>query len=289
MEPAERSLLYREAPLMPETVYMPVPAQPRQRVWLHVLLFVLTIGTTIFAAGPLFSAGLLLILTAHEFGHYFAARKYNVPVSLPYFIPFPISLFGTLGAFIRMSPRIPHRRALFDIAAAGPIAGLIFAIPVSYLGIAKSTIVQKAALPAHTISLGEPLLFKGLTWILHGHTSANADLLLHPLAFAGWAGMFVTALNLLPISQLDGGHIAYSLSGARSRIVASAMFIGLGVYCLATRNTTWIPLLLLLMFMGVQHPPSRDDGLPIGRTRIFLGALLAVVFVTCFSLVPIKL
>src|SRR5579885_355497 len=127
MEPVQPELLNPVPQFYPEPVVLTPPAVPRQRVWLHVLLFALTIATTWYTAGPVFSLGLLSILTAHEFGHYFTARKYNVPVSLPYFIPFPFSLFGTLGAFIRMSPRIPHRRALFDIAAAGPIAGLVLA------------------------------------------------------------------------------------------------------------------------------------------------------------------
>jgi membrane-associated protease RseP (regulator of RpoE activity) len=249
----------------------------------------LTILSTWFVAGPVFSAGLLSILTAHEFGHYFTARRYRVPVSLPYFIPFPFSLFGTLGAVIRMSPRIPSRRALFDIAAAGPLAGMVLALPLTYLGIARSAIVAKSAIPAHSITLGEPLLFKGLGWLVHGALSKNVDLMLHPLAFAGWAGMFVTALNLLPIGQLDGGHVTHALFGNRSRLVAGAMFLGLGLYCIVTKNVTWIPLLLLLLIFGVQHPPVMDDGNPLGSGRRALGLLLGLLFLTCFSLVPIQL
>jgi membrane-associated protease RseP (regulator of RpoE activity) len=288
MEPAQTYLENPEAPVLTEPYYLPPRAAPRQRVWLHVLLYLLTIASTIAVAGPIFSAGLLSILTAHEFGHYFTARRYGVPVSLPYFIPFPFSLFGTLGAVIRMSPRIPNRRALFDIAAAGPIAGLVLALPLSYIGILHSSIVQKASLPADTISLGEPLLFQGLEWLAHGSLASNLDIVLHPLAFAGWAGMFVTALNLLPIGQLDGGHITHSLFGSRSRLVAGAMYIGLALYSIAKHNVTWLPLLLLLLLMGVQHPPSMDDGYPLGRSRLAIGILLGMVFLTCFSLVPIK-
>jgi membrane-associated protease RseP (regulator of RpoE activity) len=289
MEPAQPILVNPETPAVPEPLLFPPRAMPRQRVWLHVLLYVLTIITTTWAAGSVFSAGLLSILTAHEFGHYFTARRYRVPVSLPYFIPFPLSLFGTLGAVIRMSPRIPNRRALFDIAAAGPLAGLVLALPLTFLGIAHSQIVQKAAIPAHSITLGEPLLFQGLAWLAHGSLGNNFDMMLDPLAFAGWAGMFVTALNLLPIGQLDGGHISQALFGSRSRLVAAAMFTGLGLYCIVKQNTTWIPLLLLLLFFGIQHPPSMDDGRPLGRTRQAFGALLGIIFLTCFSLVPIKL
>jgi membrane-associated protease RseP (regulator of RpoE activity) len=262
---------------------------PRQKLWVHVLLFGLTVLSTLLVGGVYFSAGLLSILLAHEFGHYFAARSYHVPVSLPYFIPFPISLFGTLGAFIRMSPQIPHRRALFDIAAAGPLAGLVLAIPFTYLGILVSRVIPKSAVQGDVITLGEPLLFQGLSWLAHGSMAQDVDLILHPLAFAGWAGMFVTALNLLPIGQLDGGHVTHALFGTRSRQVAFAMFGGLALFSVVERSFTWLPLLVLLLVIGIQHPRSHDDGQPMGRGRIYLGILLAVVFVTCFSLVPIQL
>jgi membrane-associated protease RseP (regulator of RpoE activity) len=289
MDSSQPILVTPEAPRLPEPFYAVPQTFPRQRLWLHALLYILTILSTWFAAGPVFSAGLLSILTAHEFGHYFTARRYRVPVSLPYFIPFPISLFGTLGAVIRMSPRIPNRRALFDIAAAGPLAGMVLALPITYLGIARSAIVAKSAIPAHTITLGEPLLFKGLGWLVHGALPKNVDLMLDPLAFAGWAGMFVTALNLLPIGQLDGGHITHALFGNRSRLVAGAMFLGLGLYCIVTKNVTWVPLLLLLLIFGVQHPPVMDDGNPLGGGRRAVGILLGILFLTCFSLVPIQL
>jgi membrane-associated protease RseP (regulator of RpoE activity) len=256
---------------------------------LHVLLFLLTVASTTLVGGWVFSTSLLAILTAHEFGHYFTARYYRVPVSLPYFIPFPFSLFGTLGAFIRMSPRIPHRRALFDIAAAGPLAGLIVALPLTYLGITFSEIFQKSDIPPGSITLGEPLLFKALSRLAVGDIGPNADLMLHPIAFAGWAGMFVTALNLLPIGQLDGGHISHALFGRRSRMVAFAMFGGLLAFSLVERNFTWVPLLVLLFFFGIQHPRMMDDGRSLGSRRQALGLLLGIVFLTCFSLVPINL
>jgi membrane-associated protease RseP (regulator of RpoE activity) len=117
----------------------------------------------------------------------------------------------------------------------------------------------------------------------------NIDVLLHPLAFAGWAGMFVTALNLLPIGQLDGGHVVHSLFGMRSRQVAFGMFGSLALYSVVEHDFTWLPLLILLLVIGIQHPRSYDDGLPLGRGRVYLGALLAIVFVTCFSLAPIQI
>ena len=271
------------------TYSFPPPEDPRRRLWVHIVLFLLTVASTVLVGGWVFAAALLSILLAHEFGHYFTAQRYGVPASLPYFIPFPFSLFGTMGAFIRMSARIPNRRALFDIAAAGPLAGLVLAIPLSYVGISLSDIVRKDALPANVITLGEPLLFQYLSRLAHGTLAENLDVMLHPLAFAGWAGMFVTALNLLPIGQLDGGHISHALFGFRSRLVAVAMFGGLAVFSMARQNPTWLPLLLLLFFFGIQHPRTGDDGLPLGRSRQALGLLLALVFLTCFSLVPIRI
>jgi len=287
--PPDPSWSTRQAYETPPIEVAPPPRpMPRQRIWVHVLLFVLTVFSTILVGGISFSAGLLSILLAHEFGHYFAARYYRVPVSLPYFIPFPISLFGTLGAVIRMSPRIPHRRALFDIAAAGPLAGLVLAIPLTYIGILLSQLIPSDALRGDVITLGEPFLFQGLSWLAHGNVGENVDVLLHPLAFAGWAGMFVTALNLLPIGQLDGGHITHSLFGMRSRQVAIGMFGGLALYSVLAQKFTWLPLMILLLVIGIHHPPSQDDGRPIGRNRIYLGVLLAIVFVTCFSLDPLR-
>lgn len=296
MESAQSTVVNPELSAIPERIYIPARAMPRQRVWLHVLLFLLTICTTVwvgrmlfgsYAQGRIFSIGLLSILTAHEFGHYFTLRKYRVPASLPYFIPLPFPPFGTFGAVIRMSPQIPHRRALFDIAAAGPLAGFILALPLTYAGILRSAIVQKEAISGNSITLGDPLLFRGLEWLAHGTLASNFDVLLHPLAYAGWAGMFVTALNLLPVGQLDGGHISQALFGSRSRLVAFAMFFGLGLYSIVSHNKTWIFLLILLLLMGIQHPRSMDDGYPIGLTRQILGVVLAVIFITCFSLMPI--
>ena len=294
-------------------VYRP-PVLPRPNYWLHIGLFLGTVASTMLVAGVdenavelmsaglvlpalrlialrgwVFSASLLSILTAHEFGHYFTARYHRVPASLPYFIPFPFSLFGTLGAVIKMSPRMAPRRALFDIAAAGPLAGIVVALPLTYLGLTLSPLILKSAVPAGSLSLGEPLLFKGLSWLAHGNVRENMDVILHPVAFAGWAGMFVTALNLLPIGQLDGGHVSHALFGARSRLVAFAMFGGLLGFSVWQREFTWVPLMLFLLIFGIQHPPITDDGQPLGPVRQALGLLLGILFVTCFSLVPIKL
>lgn len=270
---------------------LPRPPERKPRLWLHVTLFVLTVGSTWLVGGAAYSISLLVILTAHEFGHYFAARHYRVKATLPYFIPFPplggVPTLGTLGAVIRMSPYIPNRRALFDIAAAGPIAGLVVALPVSFIGIALSERIADPGQMEHLITLGDPLLFQAMEWILFGARAENADLVLHSMGFAGWVGLFVTALNLLPISQLDGGHINYAIFGSRSRLIAGGAFLTLAV-------TTFIMgfhysvILVLLWFMGIGHPPTLNDGMDLGRTRRIVGAILLVVFILCFTPSPFQ-
>ena len=193
-----------------------------RRVWLNVLLFVATIGTTLavgtmqrggnlkhpadWALGIPFSAALMGILLCHEMSHFTASTLQKVRATLPYFLPVPHPLLGTFGAFIRMESPIPDRRALLDIGAAGPLAGFLVAIPVTLIGLHLSPLVPKAAAAAGTIVLGDSLLFKLLTYIVKGPTGA-LEVQLHPLALAGWIGLWVTAVNLLPVGQLDGGHV----------------------------------------------------------------------------------
>jgi membrane-associated protease RseP (regulator of RpoE activity) len=279
----------------PEIYVQQPPTPPKPKYWLHSLLFLLTVistwGVGTLSFGPkgwIFSASLLAILTSHEFGHYFAAKYHRVPASLPYFIPLPLPPFGTMGAVIRMSPRIPNRRVLFDIAAAGPIAGLVVALPITFVGITLSNIILKSAVPAGSLSLSEPLLFKGLGWLAHGTLGDNMDVMLHPLAFAGWAGMFVTALNLLPISQLDGGHISHALLAAQSRWIAFSMYAGLLGFSLVRHSYDYILILVLLLLVGLRHPRTMDDERALGVSRTLLGILLGIVFLTCFSLIPIS-
>ncbi len=295
---------YPPAPLSAEPTAAPVPSwnggaspplpRPRQRksrLWLHIGLFVLTVGSTWMVGGAAYSISLLVILTAHEFGHYFVARHYRVKATLPYFIPFPplggVPTLGTLGAVIRMSPYIPNRRALFDIAAAGPIAGLVVALPVSFIGIALSHRVANPGQMEHLITLGDPLLFKVMEWILFGAHVGNSDLVLHSMGFAGWVGLFVTALNLLPISQLDGGHINYAVFGHRSRMIAGGAFLTLAVMTFL-QGFHYSVILVLLWFMGIGHPPTLNDGVDLGRTRRIVGAVLLLVFILCFTPSPFQ-
>ncbi len=262
----------------------PVPPQPKRRIWLHVLLFLLTVVSTTVVGGFAYSACMLAILGSHEFGHYFAARYYRVDATLPYFIPFP-SFFGTLGAVIRMSPLIPNRRALFDIAAAGPLAGLVVAIPVSLVGIALSeqTVPDSSEGPI----LGATLLFRAMEWVLLGPRIEGMNLEPHAVAKAGWVGLFVTALNLLPVGQLDGGHISYALFGRRAKLFAGFAFAALLAVTL-TKGYHYMLILIMLWFMGLKHAPTVNDAYEIGPRRRGLGILLAIVFITCFSPVPVE-
>ncbi len=210
------------------------PAVPAPTYGRHVALFLATV-VSVFAtyhegaadAGPRgaivqaaqFTCALLAILLAHEFGHYIAARLHKVDASLPYFIPMPlVSPFGTMGAVIRMRSDIPTRRALLDIGASGPLAGLALAIPIYAWGVAHSRLV--AISPDSGIELGDSLLLHLLDRLFGPHVPDGMDVLASPFLFAGWAGMFVTMINLLPISQLDGGHVAYALFGPRQNKIA---------------------------------------------------------------------
>lgn len=265
----------------------PLPTQPKQKVWLHVGLFLATVASTAYVQNWQYSACLMLILTCHEFGHYFAARKHRVLASLPYFIPapFPQVLFGTFGAVIRMSPYIPNRRALFDIAAAGPIAGIIVALPVTLAGMFMSSLQPKAAL--NGLELGDPLLLQAVAWWVFGTFSEAYDVVLHPVAFAGWVGLFVTALNLLPIGQLDGGHIVHAVFGKKSRYISGGVFALLAAVTLSS-GYTYVIFLALLLYMGVNHPPTLNDSLPLGKRRQRIAIVLLIIFILCFTPTPIQ-
>lgn len=258
----------------------------KQRIWLHVLLFVLTAASTTIFIGPVYSVCLMSILTAHEFGHYFAARRYRVEASLPYFIPWP-SIFGTMGAVIRMSPYIPNRRALFDIAAAGPLAGMALAAPLSLVGVLLSERVVLEAGQAGVV-LGDPILFQILERMIFGPRAPGEELFLHNMAYAGWVGLFVTALNLLPVGQLDGGHIGYAVFGRRSRLFAKLAFGGLALMTL-TMSTQYALFLVLLLVFGMNHPPTMNDAIPLDPVRRKVAWLLVATFVLCFTPTPFKL
>ena len=280
----------------------PVPIwQPRpkfqDRRWLHTLLFLLTIGSTVLvgalnggslARGAAYSATILAILGCHELGHYVACRYYDVDASLPYFLPVPFTLTGTLGAFIRIREPIPYKRWLFDIGIAGPIAGFVVAVPALFLGISLSHVAPVQG--ENGLSLGEPLLLKAVSWIVWGSLPDTQTLVLHPVGFAAWFGLLATALNLFPVGQLDGGHISYAVLGRRSTYVTVAM-IGVAIV-LSYFSASWIVwtvvVIAMLFAFGVRHPPVLDEDVPLDRPRQILAIVAAIIFALCFTPAPIQ-
>jgi membrane-associated protease RseP (regulator of RpoE activity) len=268
----------------------PLPdPKKRRRILLQVLLFVLTILSTAMSGGWAYSASLILILLFHEMGHYFAARYYGVPASLPYFIPFPFALFGTFGAVIKMQGIIPNRRALFDIGIMGPAMGLVVALPATVIGIAMSKVIQVSQLPDGVFGLGDSILFSLIADWIHGPLPQGHDLLLHPIGFAGWAGLFVTALNLLPMGQLDGGHIMYALFRQKSIFIYRLVFFSLAAFTVIARQPQWIFFLTLTFFLiRLKHPPTMDEEVPIGPYRFAFGIAAMLFFAITFPPNPIK-
>lgn len=223
-----------------------------------------------------FTAALLGILGIHELGHYFAARRHGLDVTLPYFIPFPVNLYtGTLGAVIRIRSPFRSRRALFDVGVAGPLAGLAVALPIVAIGLARAEMTSLPAGEGVTV-FREPLLFQWMALAIRGPRAPGQDLVMNPLLAAGWWGFFVTALNLLPVSQLDGGHISYAIFGRRHRFVARGAFAAAALVTVAV-NPGYLLMLGLVFAMGLEHPPALDALTPIDPRRRLLGLATLVL------------
>lgn len=313
----------REDPLRPlpygEPLFRPAPpiadVRPRQPLARHIILFLLTAASTTYIGamhwagfliglsdrtvdlpwptlllhGCWYSVSILAILAAHEFGHYFACRYYGVDASLPYFIPLPIPPSGTLGAVIRIRQQFPSKRALFDIGVAGPIAGFVVLVPVLIAGIYMSQLVRLPADATGTIWLGEPLLYKLVRQIVFGAIPAGYDVNLHPMAFAAWVGMLVTALNLLPIGQLDGGHLSYSVFGRTSTVISYIGVASLAALATFWSQTWWAWTILtagMLWMFGPHHPRVWDEHVPLDRTRLGLTVFAVLMFIACFMPAP---
>lgn len=257
---------------------MAPPSRPR-RIALPVFLFAATcVSTYVVPGGGLsFALAVMTTLLAHELGHFLQALRYHVPASLPYFIPMPASPIGTMGAVIVMQPGIGNRRTLFDIGISGPLAGLVPALVFSIVGLRWSRVV---AIPAHPVGwmLGEPLLFKFLGYLVFGPVPEGMTISLHPVAYAGWVGIFITALNLFPIGQLDGGHVLYALLLRRAHGIAQGLLMACMLAVVVWGYWGWTLMILLLMLMGPIHPPTANDNVPLGTARTILGwATLAFV------------
>jgi len=291
----------------------------KDRIWLNVLLFVLTListytmGVTTWSLSYVYAnaleAGELLeisiqmlwdpqvvtlalmymivlcgILLAHEMGHYLTCRYYGLNATLPFFIPLP-NLIGTMGAFIRIRSPITRKHQLFDVGVAGPLAGFILTIPAVAYGLAHAKVVP--ALPIEeSILFGEPLLFKLLEPLFLGNIPPGHDIVLHPVGFAGWVGALVTALNLFPIGQLDGGHTMYALFGSRTRKLAPfviAAFVFMGIFFFAG----WFIWAFLIRILGFRHPPVQDEHVPLDPRRRLIAYLTLAIFVLSFIPAPI--
>lgn len=236
----------------------------------------------LFLSGIPFAVTLLGILLAHELGHFFACRHYDIGATYPYFIPAP-TLIGTLGAFIRIRSPIFNRRALFDMALAGPLVGFLIAVPALAIAILFSKLIP-AGDASSSLVFGQPLIERLLELVLRPGVPA-ARLLLHPVGRAAWVGLFATALNLLPAGQLDGGHILYAVASERHRRVSFAVAIFL-VPLAVKFWTGWLVWAVLLIAIGFRHPPLIDRWEPLGRTRRVLSGVALAIFLLCFMPAP---
>ncbi len=252
------------------------------------LLFLLTCASTWAVGGPEYATAVMGILLAHELGHYVQTLYHRVPASPPLFIPMPFVPFGTMGAVIVQGSGFADRRALFDIAISGPLAGLIVAIPVAWYGLQTSEIVEVTA-ESTAMIWGDPLILEWLIELKHGPLAENQEVVLNPLLFAGWVGIFITALNLMPIGQLDGGHIMYTLIGRHSHLVANGVILGAFLWMIYTLDIAYALMVGLLIMFGTRHPPTADDSARIGPVRAVLGVLTLAFVVIGFTPRPLTI
>jgi membrane-associated protease RseP (regulator of RpoE activity) len=305
---------------MSEEGVLAAAATPRrkERWWLHGLLLFLTFLTTLYAGAYLtvgfrpeilrmsdvwderlallrggldFSLPILCILVAHEMGHYLTARHYGIDASPPYFIPFLvppwINFPGTMGAFIRIREPFRTKSQLFDVGVAGPIAGFVVSLPFLAWGVAHCRPNLDLVLSQETIIFRYPLLVTLFQKIFLGHTFTSIDTIEHPMFMAAWFGLFVTALNLLPLSQLDGGHALYAVFGRRQRSIAIPILIVLafmGVFWAG-----WYVWIAITLLVGIQHPRVLNEDEPLDDRRKLVAAGVLLIFVICFAPVPIEI
>lgn len=280
---------YVAAEVVPEEYGEPRRGLPA----LPVILFLATCITT-YRAGVadggsprgalIYAAALLFTLLCHEFGHYIQARRYRVPATLPLFIPMPIGPIGTMGAVIAMRGHMGSRKAVFDIGISGPLAGLVPALIFSWVGVQLSEVVPAVPRPGN--SIGAPLLFHWIVGATFSPLEPGQSIELHPLAFAGWVGVFITALNLIPIGQLDGGHILYAILRDKAKYVAWALLGIAFFFVFVAGQIQWSLMLLLLMLMGPEHPPTANDETPLGAGRVVLGLITLLFVIIGFTPTP---
>jgi membrane-associated protease RseP (regulator of RpoE activity) len=301
-----------EPPLSPFEPVSAVPARrvrPRPPVRLQALLLILTAATT-FAAGVVgwqpmlfgvddtiaadigqhwqrglvYMAAVLAVLAAHEAGHFVAARIHGIPATLPFFIPVPVLLTGTMGAVIGMEGSRADRRELFDIALAGPVAGLVVAVPLLAWGM-----LGGAAAPAADNPFALPLLARWLLAVVRPELAPGTTITPNALFMAGWVGLLVTGLNMIPISQLDGGHVAYAVCGRRGNWLARAVLLAAIATIVVRGQYNWVVMVVVVTLLGVDHPPIRDEGRPPGVLRTCLGLAAFLIPVLTFMPEPLAI
>ena len=270
---------------------------------INIILLIATIFTTLLVGsinrggnpfahfsdlilGIPFSLSIILILGSHELGHYLEARRQGVDATLPYFLPIPHPLVGTMGAFIRIKSIIPNRNALVKVGVAGPLVGFLVALPVTMLGLKFSTL-QAVTQTKGGISLGSSILFSLLSRIFFPNIPDGHDIMLHPVAFAGWLGFFVTALNLIPVGQLDGGHIAYAVLG-KFRKILTIIVIAIMVL-MGLRWPGWYFWAVLTLLLGLRHPKPQDEITPLGTKEKILALVALIILILTFMPVPIPI
>ena len=294
--------------------FPPPPPRRRERWWLHGLLLVATLLTTtwvgasfavnfrpsLLPSGPLslaawrrlldgalsYSLPLLSILFAHEMGHYLMCRRYGIDASPPYFVPFP-SLVGTMGAFIRIREPFRNKKELFDVGVAGPIAGFVVTLPLLAWGIAHSRPNLDPGLADGTIIFRYPILVEWFQKLTLGRTFTSVEAIEHPVFVAAWFGLFVTALNLLPLGQLDGGHALYAVFGRFQKWIAIPIMVVLAV--LGIKWPGWYVWIVFTLVTGLRHPPARDEALPLDAKRLAVAILVLAIFLVCFAPMPIEI
>lgn len=289
-------------------IAMPIVFDPPASNWLiNLLLFLATVLSTLYIGAayegvPLdggwqillhgwpYSLSILLILGAHELGHYFAARYHREPVTLPYFIPVP-TIIGTMGAFIRLKAPVKNRRALLDIGAAGPLAGMAFALPILFYGLATSPVGPISLEPGQQVIMeGNSILYILAKLAVFGRflPSNGIDVQLNAIAWAGWVGLLVTGLNLIPLGQLDGGHIAYVLFGKKARQLFWPIIVGLLALVVWTNTLMWGVWIVLLYFLGRSHAQPLDDVTPLDSKRRLIAIFTLCLFVLVFTPIPLR-
>ncbi|NLY00910.1 MAG: site-2 protease family protein [Rhodopirellula sp.] len=261
------------------------PRVRRRRIALPVVLFLATCASMFYVGGWVYALSLMTILFCHEMGHFLQARRYGVPASLPFFIPMPFTPIGTFGAVIGMDARVGDRKALFDIGISGPLAGLVPTILFCVLGMQRA---QVDVFQSGGLQFGEPLLFQFLSWLRFGPLPEGYTVYIGPMAFAGWVGLLITSLNLLPIGQLDGGHILYGLLRRKAHHVATFILFAALAAIMAFHLYEWALMLSLIFLMGPKHPPTTNDNVPLGTARILLGWATLSFILIGFTPTPFK-